>query len=140
MAVADKVKGIVKKATGGVFNNAAQHWNHSFYWKSLAPQPSDPQGALAQAIDKKFGSLASFREAFAGKATTLFGSGWAWLVKTTDGGLDIVQTPNADCPITQGLARSHLRRVEHAYYINYGTPRQVREPSQSPLAPPRPLA
>ncbi|HLA79847.1 MAG TPA: superoxide dismutase [Vicinamibacteria bacterium] len=111
---------IVKKASGGVFNNAAQHWNHSFYWKSLTPQSSDPTGALAQAIDKKFGSLASFREAFAGKATTLFGSGWAWLVQTADGGLDIVQTPNADCPITQGLTPLVTCDVwEHAYYIDY---------------------
>ncbi len=111
---------IVKKASGGVFNNAAQHWNHSFYWKSLTPQASDPEGALAQAIDKKFGSLTSFREAFAGKATTVFGSGWAWLVKTADGSLDIVQTSNADCPITQGLAPLLTCDVwEHAYYIDY---------------------
>ncbi len=111
---------IVKKSSGGVFNNAAQHFNHSFYWKSLAAGASEPQGALAAAIDKKFGSFQAFREAFAQKATTLFGSGWAWLVKLGDGSVDIVQTQNADCPITQGQTPLLTCDVwEHAYYIDY---------------------
>ena len=112
---------IVKGAKGGLFNNAAQHWNHSFYWKSIAPGGGDaPSGALAQAIDAKWGSFAKFREDFTAKATTLFGSGWAWLVKKGDGSLDIAQTQNAGCPITDGATPLLTCDVwEHAYYIDY---------------------
>ncbi|HED67134.1 MAG TPA: superoxide dismutase [Planctomycetes bacterium] len=112
---------IVKKADGGVFNNAAQHFNHSFYWKCIKPGAGgDPTGELASAIDGAFGSVASFREAFTAKAQTLFGSGWCWLVKNADGSLEIVQTQNAGCPITDGQTPLLTCDVwEHAYYIDY---------------------
>ena len=87
---------IVKKAAGGVFNNAAQVWNHTFYWHSLAPKGGgEPSGALAEAITKKWGSFAGFKAAFSKAAVGTFGSGWAWLVKKADGSLDIVSTSNA---------------------------------------------
>ena len=112
---------LVKKSSGGVFNNAAQHWNHSFYWNSLSPDGGgEPDGALKTAIDKKWGSFAKFREEFGAKSTTLFGSGWCWLVKTGDGSLDIVQTFNAGCPITDGHTPLLTCDVwEHAYYVDY---------------------
>ena len=112
---------IVKKSSGGVFNNAAQIWNHTFYWHSLAPNGGGaPSGAIADAINSKWGSFDKFKEEFTTKAATLFGSGWCWLVKTSDGSLDIVQTTNADCPITNGLTPILTCDVwEHAYYVDY---------------------
>ena len=94
---------IVKKATGGIFNNAAQVWNHTFYWHSLSPNGGGaPTGALAEAIDKTFGSFEKFKEDFSKTAITTFGSGWAWLVKNADGSLALVSTSNAATPLTAG--------------------------------------
>ena len=112
---------IIKKTTGGIFNNAAQVWNHTFYWNSLAPKPkAQPEGALAEAINNKFGSFDSFKEKFSAACVTLFGSGWAWLVKTPDGSLDIVQESNAGNPLCNGLIPILTCDVwEHAYYLDY---------------------
>jgi Fe-Mn family superoxide dismutase len=112
---------IVRNSEGGVFNNAAQIWNHTFYWNSLSPNGGGaPSGALAEAINKSFGSFDAFKEAFTTKATTLFGSGWAWLVQKADGSLDIVQTSNADTPLTSDDKPLLTCDVwEHAYYIDY---------------------
>jgi Fe-Mn family superoxide dismutase len=112
---------IVRKASGGVFNNAAQVWNHSFYWNCLSPNGGGaPAGDLATAIDRDFGSLDAFKEEFSTKAVTLFGSGWAWLVRNPDGKLSIMQTSNADTPLT-GTATPLLTCDvwEHAYYVDY---------------------
>ena len=112
---------IVKKASGGVFNNAAQVWNHTFFWSSMKPGGGGKaSGALAAAIDKKWGSFDAFKEAFAKSAVGNFGSGWTWLVKKADGGVDIVNTSNAGTPITG--ADKPLLTIdvwEHAYYIDY---------------------
>jgi len=112
---------IIKKATGGIFNNAAQIWNHTFYWNSLSPKGGgEPTGALADAIVKSFGSFASFKEKMTNAAITQFGSGWAWLVKNADGSLAIEQTGNAGTPLKDG--KKPLLTVdvwEHAYYIDY---------------------
>lgn len=115
---------IVKTSTGGVFNNAAQVWNHSFYWHCLAPNGGgEPTGELADAIVKAFGSFAEFKAKFTDSAINNFGSGWTWLVKTEDGALEIVNTSNAGCPIAEeGLKMTPLLTVdvwEHAYYIDY---------------------
>ncbi|MBT8141089.1 MAG: superoxide dismutase [Gammaproteobacteria bacterium] len=112
---------LVKNADGGVFNNAAQIWNHSFYWNCLSPNGGgEPEGALADAIDSAFGSFAEFKKQFSAKAATLFGSGWAWLVKNTDGSLSIAQTANADTPLTGDATPLLTCDVwEHAYYIDY---------------------
>ncbi len=119
---ADKsLEEIVKSSDGGVFNNAAQIWNHTFYWNSLSPNGGgEPTGALADAINAKWGSFADFKAAFNDKAVNNFGSSWTWLVKTSDGSLDIVNTSNAGTPITDDL--TPLLTVdlwEHAYYIDY---------------------
>ena len=113
---------IVKKApAGGVFNNSAQIWNHTFYWNSLAPRAGgEPSGDLLAAINKSFGSFAQFKEKFSTAATTLFGSGWAWLVKNADGNLEIIQASNAANPIKDGKKPLLTCDVwEHAYYIDY---------------------
>ncbi|GAP66308.1 superoxide dismutase, Fe [Mizugakiibacter sediminis] len=112
---------IVKKSTGGMFNNAAQIWNHTFYWNSLSPKGGgDPSGKLADAIVKAFGSVAKFKEEFGKVAVGTFGSGWAWLVQRPDGSLGLVSTSNAGTPIT-GADRPLLTCDvwEHAYYIDY---------------------
>jgi len=111
---------IIKKSSGGIFNNAAQVWNHTFYWHSLSPNGGgEAGGALKDAIDKKYGSFEKFKEAFTKSATTLFGSGWTWLVKNDKGEIDIVNTSNAGCPITDGLIPLLTCDVwEHAYYID----------------------
>jgi Fe-Mn family superoxide dismutase len=112
---------IVKKSSGGIFNNAAQIWNHTFYWHSLAPRAGgEPKGALAEAVKNKWGSFGAFKEAFTKSAVGNFGSGWTWLVKKTDGSLDIVNTSNAATPIT-GTDKPLLTCDvwEHAYYIDY---------------------
>jgi Fe-Mn family superoxide dismutase len=112
---------IVKKSSGGVFNNAAQIWNHTFYWNSLKPNGGgEPTGALADAINRKWGSFAAFKDAFTKSAVGNFGSSWTWLVKKADGSLDIVNTSNAGTPITgtdTPLLTCDL--WEHAYYIDY---------------------
>lgn len=111
---------IVKKSSGGIFNNAAQVWNHSFYWKCLrAPGGSGPSGALLEAINKSFGSFDSFKEKFSQTAITTFGSGWAWLVKGADGSLTLESTSNAGTPLQQGKNAILTCDVwEHAYYID----------------------
>lgn len=111
---------IVRSSDGGVFNNAAQVWNHSFYWKSMKPNGGGaPSGDLAAAIDKDFGSFAAFKEAFSIAGATQFGSGWAWLV-LDNGKLSVTKTANAETPIT-GSAISLLTMDvwEHAYYVDY---------------------
>ena len=114
-----------------VFNNAAQVWNHTFYWSSLAPKGGgDPTGAIAGAIDQAFGDFKSFKEKFSKAAATQFGSGWAWLVKTADGGLAIEQTANADTPMATGKTCLLTIDVwEHAYYIDYrnARPKYIEE-------------
>lgn len=112
---------IIKKASGGIFNNAAQNWNHSFYWNSLSPKGGgEPVGALAAAIKKSFGSFAGFQEKFTNSAVTLFGSGWVWLVKNIDGSMAIVNTSNADTPPQENNKALITCDVwEHAYYIDY---------------------
>ena len=111
---------IVKKSSGGIFNNAAQVWNHSFYWKCLrAPGGAGPSGALLEAINKSFGSFDAFKEKFSQCAITTFGSGWAWLVKNTDGSLVLESTSNAGTPFQQGKNAILTCDVwEHAYYID----------------------
>ena len=111
---------IVMKASGGIFNNGAQVWNHTFYWNCLKPQAQgEPTGALAGALEKNFGSLAEFREKFSKAAATLFGSGWAWLIVKGDGTLDIVQESNAGNPIRNGAKPLLTCDVwEHAYYLD----------------------
>lgn len=112
---------IIKKASGGIFNNAAQVWNHTFYWNCLSPKGGgEPSGALADAINKTFGSFAAFKEKFSNTAATTFGSGWAWLVKNSDGSLAIESTSNAGTPLTSGKKPLLTCDVwEHAYYIDY---------------------
>jgi Fe-Mn family superoxide dismutase len=112
---------IIKSSDGGVFNNAAQIWNHTFYWNSLAPNAGgEPTGELADAINAKWGSFAEFKAAFNDKAVNNFGSSWTWLVKTADGSLDIVNTSNAGTPITENLVPLITVDLwEHAYYIDY---------------------
>lgn len=112
---------IVKKSSGGVFNNAAQVWNHTFYWNSLSPNGGgEPSGKLAEAINAKWGSVAAFKEAFNKSAAGNFGSGWTWLVKKADGSLDIVNTSNAATPLTtDDVALLTCDVWEHAYYIDY---------------------
>lgn len=115
---------IVKKSSGGVFNNAAQIWNHTFYWFGLTPNAAGaerlPSGALADAINAKWGSFEEFKKAFNACAAGTFGSGWAWLVKGADGSLDLVSTSNAATPLTGDKKPLLTCDVwEHAYYIDY---------------------
>lgn len=111
---------IMKKASGGIFNNAAQIWNHTFYWHSLSPNGGgEPTGKLADAIKNDFGSFADFKTAFTKAAITQFGSGWAWLVKNAAGKLEIVQTGNAGNPMLENKKPLLTCDVwEHAYYID----------------------
>jgi Fe-Mn family superoxide dismutase len=112
---------IIKKSSGGVFNNAAQVWNHTFYWNGMTPSGSGmPAGALSDAINQKFGSFDKFKEEFGKSCASNFGSGWTWLVKKSDGTVDIVNTSNAATPLTgndQPLLTCDV--WEHAYYIDY---------------------
>ncbi len=112
---------IIRKSSGGMFNNAAQVWNHSFYWNCLKPNGGgEPGGKLGEAIAKAFGSFAAFKEEFGKTAIGTFGSGWAWLVQRPDGSLALVSTSNAATPLT-GADRALLTCDvwEHAYYIDY---------------------
>ncbi|MBB72421.1 MAG: superoxide dismutase [Fe] [Legionellales bacterium] len=111
---------IIMASSGGVFNNAAQIWNHTFYWHSLSPNGGgEPTGELADAITAAFGSFAEFKDAFTKASVTLFGSGWAWLVKNASGALEIIQTANAGTPMTDGHQALLTCDVwEHAYYID----------------------
>ncbi len=112
---------IVRKSSGGVFNNSAQIWNHTFYWNCVAPKAGGkPGGALAAAIDKTFGSFDAFKEKFSQTSITTFGSGWGWLVKNASGDLELVSTSNAGCPLTTGHTPLLTCDVwEQAYYIDY---------------------
>jgi len=112
---------IIQKASGGIFNNAAQVWNHTFYWNCLSPEGGgEPAGELADAINSNFGSFEEFKNKFNNAAVTLFGSGWAWLVKNPDGSLTIEATSNAENPLKQGKKALITCDVwEHAYYIDY---------------------
>jgi len=113
---------IVKKApAGGIFNNAAQVWNHSFYWECLSPNGGgEPTGKLLELIEKSFGSFAEFKEQFTNSAITNFGSGWTWLVQNEKGGVELLNTSNAGSALTSG--KNPLLTVdvwEHAYYVDY---------------------
>jgi len=112
---------IITKASAGIFNNAAQIWNHTFYWNCLTPNSQGaPSGNLATAIDATFGSFDEFKAKFATSCATNFGSGWTWLVKNADGSIEIVNTSNAGCPLTTGQTSLLTCDVwEHAYYIDY---------------------
>ena len=113
---------IVKTSSGGIFNNAAQVWNHTFFWNSLSPNGGgEPTGAVADAINKTWGSFDAFKEEFNKSAAGNFGSGWTWLVKKADGALAIVNTSNAGCPLTEAGVTPVLTVDvwEHAYYIDY---------------------
>lgn len=112
---------ISKAQPGGIFNNAAQVWNHTFYWNSLSPNGGgEPTGTLADAINATFGSFAQFKDQFSQTCITTFGSGWGWLVKTADGKLELASTSNAGNPMTEGKTPILTCDVwEHAYYIDY---------------------
>ncbi len=120
---ADKsLEDIIKTSSAGIFNNAAQVWNHSFYWNCLSPNGGgEPSGALADAINSAFGSFNDFKEKFSTSAATNFGSGWTWLVKNSDGNLEIVNTSNAGTLLTEEGKTPVLTCDvwEHAYYIDY---------------------
>ena len=111
---------IVKNApAGGVFNNAAQVWNHTFYFNGMGPGcGGEPTGAVAEAIGSTFGSFAEFKEKFSKSAATNFGSGWTWLVKTASGGLEIVNTDDADSALKVGTPLLTIDVWEHAYYVD----------------------
>jgi Fe-Mn family superoxide dismutase len=113
---------IIRKSSGPIFNNAAQVWNHTFYWNCLSPNGGgEPGGALADAINAKWGSFEEFKKAFTADCVGNFGSGWTWLVKDAAGELAIVKTSNAGCPLTDaGVTPLMTCDVwEHAYYIDY---------------------
>jgi len=112
---------IISKSSGGIFNNAAQIWNHTFYWSCLSPKGGkEPSGEVASAIAANFDSFARFKEQFTNAAVTLFGSGWAWIVRNPDGRLDIETTSNAGTPLKEGKKALLTCDVwEHAYYIDY---------------------
>ena len=121
-----ELEDIIKKAQGGIYNQAAQIWNHTFFWNCMKPQGGGaPTGALAAAIDAKWGSFDAFKTAFVNSAVGNFGSGWTWLVKKADGSIDIVNTGAAGCPMTTGdKALLTVDVWEHAYYIDYRNARQ----------------
>ncbi|MDE9434989.1 superoxide dismutase [Fe] [Xenorhabdus bovienii] len=112
---------IIKTSEGGIFNNAAQVWNHTFYWNSLSPNGGgEPTGKVADAINSAFGSFAEFKQQFTDAALKNFGSGWTWLVKKADGSVAIVNTSNAATPLTSEDKPVLTVDVwEHAYYIDY---------------------
>jgi superoxide dismutase, Fe-Mn family len=112
---------IIMKASGGIFNNAAQIWNHTFYWNCLKPEGGgEPSGPLATFINRDFESFEAFKAKFSAACATLFGSGWAWLVQTPEGKLEIVQESNAGNPMKKGLKPLMTCDVwEHAYYLDY---------------------
>jgi len=112
---------IIKEADGGIFNNGAQVWNHTFYFETFSPSGArEPSGLLSAAIEKSFGSFAAFKDQFSKASVTLFGSGWSWLVKMPDGALSIIQESNAGNPLRKGLTPLLTCDVwEHAYYLDY---------------------
>jgi Fe-Mn family superoxide dismutase len=110
---------VARSSQGKLFNNAAQAWNHNFYWQSLTPKAAQPSGALRQRLERDFGSYEKFCEQFAAAANGQFGSGWAWLVEK-DGRLQVVATSNADTPMAHGTRCLLTLDVwEHAYYVDY---------------------
>ncbi|MGE5380551.1 MAG: superoxide dismutase [Methylocystaceae bacterium] len=121
------LESIIKKSSGSIFNNAAQIFNHNFYWKCLNPNGGgEPTGKLADSINQNFGSFAAFKEKFTATAIAAFGSGWTWLVKNTDGSLGIESTSNAATPITEEKTPLLTCDVwEHAYYIDYRNARPM---------------
>ncbi len=112
---------LIKQSSGGIFNNAAQIWNHTFYWNCLSPNGGgEPEGPLFEAINQAFGSFESFKTEFTKTAITTFGSGWAWLVQNSDGTLALKSTSNAATPLTENVTPILTCDVwEHAYYIDY---------------------
>ena len=112
---------IIRKASGPIYNNAAQIWNHTFFWNCMKPNGGgEPKGKLAEAINAKWGSFAAFKEAFQKSAVGNFGSGWTWLVKKADGSVDIVNMGAAGTPLTTGDKALFTVDVwEHAYYIDH---------------------
>jgi len=113
---------IIKSSDGGIFNNSAQVWNHTFYWNCLSPNGGgEPNGDLADAINSAFGSFADFREKFSASAVGNFGSGWTWLVKNGDGGVELLNTSNAGTALTESGKTPLLTCDvwEHAYYVDY---------------------
>lgn len=111
---------VIKKSDGGVFNNAAQIWNHTFYWNCLSPNATTASDELTAAINEAFGSVDALKEKFVASAIGNFGSGWTWLVKNSQGKLEIVNTSNAGCPLTEDFQPLLTIDVwEHAYYIDY---------------------
>ena len=121
-----ELEDVIKKAQGGIYNQAAQIWNHTFFWNCMKPQGGGaPTGALADAINAKWGSFDAFKTAFVNSAVGNFGSGWTWLVKKADGSIDIVNTGAAGNPMTTGdKAILTVDVWEHAYYIDYRNARQ----------------
>jgi Fe-Mn family superoxide dismutase len=110
---------VVRSSQGKLFNNAAQAWNHDFYWHSLAPNAAQPSAAMRRRLERDFGTCESFLEKFAAAANGQFGSGWAWLVDK-DGKLQVLATPNAETPMAQGVRCLLTLDVwEHAYYVDY---------------------
>ena len=115
---------VVRQAKGKLFNNAAQAWNHDFYWHSLSPKRQRPSGALLHRLEKDFGSYERFADAFSTAAIGVFGSGWAWLVEK-DGKLEVATTSNADTPMAHGIKCLLTLDVwEHAYYVDYRNERE----------------
>lgn len=112
---------VIMKSSGGIFNNAAQIWNHTFYWNCLTPNAKgEPSGKLADAIKQKWGSFEEFKKLFSQSAVSNFGSGWTWLVQNQDGSLDILNTSNASLPMKEGKKALLTCDIwEHAYYIDY---------------------
>ena len=121
-----ELEDVIKKSSGGIYNQAAQIWNHTFFWNCMKPNGGgEPTGALAEAINKKWGSYADFKKAFVTSAVGNFGSGWTWLVKRPDGSVDIVNMGAAGTPLTTGDTAVFTVDVwEHAYYIDYRNLRQ----------------
>ena len=111
---------IIMSSDGGLFNNAAQVWNHTFYWNCMGPNGGgNPTGSAADAINQAFGSFDNFKDQFSKSAATNFGSGWTWLVKNSSGGVEIQNTGNAGCPMTSGnKAVLTIDVWEHAYYVD----------------------
>jgi len=125
----ESLEQIIKSASGALFNQAGQHFNHSFYWKSMAPKAGgEAKGAIADAIKKSFGDFAAFKKQFSDAAAGHFGSGWAWLIRDKEGALKVTATHDADTPIKHGEVPLLTCDVwEHAYYIDYrnGRPKYI---------------